>query len=56
MYPRRARGEPYKGQVAVGAVILNRVRSSQFPNSISGVIYQQVYSKRQFFKTAENSV
>lgn len=35
-----ARGEPYTGQVAVGAVILNRVRSSSFPNSISGVIYQ----------------
>lgn len=35
-----ARGEPYSGQVAVGAVILNRVKSSQFPNSISGVIYQ----------------
>lgn len=36
-----ARGEPYEGQVAVGAVILNRVKSSQFPNTISGVIYQQ---------------
>ena len=35
-----ARGEPYKGQVAVAAVVLNRVESSQFPNSISGVIYQ----------------
>ena len=35
-----ARGEPYTGQVAVGAVIFNRVRSSKFPNSISGVIYQ----------------
>ena len=35
-----ARGEPYIGQVAVGAVILNRVNSSKFPNSISGVIYQ----------------
>ena len=35
-----ARGEPYTGQVAVGAVILNRVRSSKFPNSIAGVIYQ----------------
>lgn len=35
-----ARGEPYEGQVAVGAVILNRVKSSQFPNTISGVIYQ----------------
>ena len=35
-----ARGEPYTGQVAVGAVVLNRVRSSSFPNTISGVIYQ----------------
>jgi len=35
-----ARGEPYEGQVAVGAVILNRVKNSQFPNSIAGVIYQ----------------
>ncbi len=35
-----ARGEPYEGQVAVAAVILNRVKHSSFPNSISGVIYQ----------------
>lgn len=35
-----SRGEPYLGQVAVGAVVLNRVKSSSFPNSISGVIYQ----------------
>lgn len=35
-----ARGEPYEGQVAVAAVILNRVKSPSFPNSISGVIYQ----------------
>lgn len=35
-----ARGEPYKGQVAVAAVVLNRVDSSEFPNSLSGVIYQ----------------
>ncbi|MDR0696369.1 MAG: spore cortex-lytic enzyme [Christensenellaceae bacterium] len=35
-----ARGEPYVGQVAVAAVILNRVKSAQFPNTISGVIYQ----------------
>lgn len=35
-----ARGEPYVGQVAVGAVILNRVADSQFPNTIAGVIYQ----------------
>lgn len=35
-----ARGEPYKGKVAVAAVVLNRVKSSSFPNSIAGVIYQ----------------
>ena len=35
-----ARGEPYSGQVAVGAVVLNRVKSSSFPNSVAGVIYQ----------------
>ncbi|NLL52849.1 MAG: spore cortex-lytic enzyme [Peptococcaceae bacterium] len=35
-----AKGEPYRGQVAVAAVVLNRVKSSQFPNSISDVIYQ----------------
>ena len=36
-----ARGESYKGQVAVAAVVLNRVASSEFPNTISGVIYQK---------------
>ena len=35
-----SRGEPYTGQVAVGAVVMNRVKSSSFPNTISGVIYQ----------------
>ncbi len=35
-----ARGEPYSGQVAVGAVIMNRVKSNSFPNTIAGVIYQ----------------
>lgn len=35
-----ARGEPYNGQVAVGAVVLNRVEHPSFPNSIAGVIYQ----------------
>ena len=35
-----ARGEPYEGQVAVAAVILNRVRHPSFPNTIAGVIYQ----------------
>lgn len=36
-----ARGEPYKGKVAVAAVVLNRVKSSSFPNTIAGVIYQK---------------
>ncbi|KXS42401.1 MAG: cell wall hydrolase SleB [Candidatus Frackibacter sp. T328-2] len=36
-----ARGEPYEGQVAVGAVVLNRVEHSGFPNTIRGVVYQK---------------
>ena len=36
-----ARGESYEGQVAVGAVILNRVKDPSFPNTIAGVIYQK---------------
>ena len=36
-----ARGESYEGQVAVGAVVLNRVKHSSFPNTIAGVIYQK---------------
>jgi N-acetylmuramoyl-L-alanine amidase len=36
-----ARGEQYKGQVAVAAVVLNRVKSSKFPNTVAGVIYQK---------------
>lgn len=36
-----ARGEPYNGQVAVGAVILNRVAHPSFPNTIAGVVYEQ---------------
>ena len=39
-----AGGEPYQGQVAVGAVVINRVRSEKFPDTVTGVIYQ----KRQF--------
>lgn len=35
------RGEPYVGQVAIGAVVMNRVRSASFPNTISGVVYQK---------------
>ena len=47
-----ARGEPYEGQVAVGAVILNRVKSSQFPNTIAGVIYQS----RAFTAVADGQI
>ena len=36
-----ARGEPYRGKVAVAAVILNRVSSAEFPNTVHGVIYQK---------------
>ena len=36
-----ARGESYVGQVAVGAVVMNRIRSSSFPNTMAGVIYQK---------------
>ncbi len=36
-----ARGEPYIGQVAVGAVVMNRIDHPSFPNSLSGVIYQR---------------
>lgn len=36
-----ARGESYVGQVAVGAVVMNRIKSSSFPNTMAGVIYQK---------------
>jgi N-acetylmuramoyl-L-alanine amidase len=35
-----ARGEPYEGQVAVGAIVLNRVKNSKFPKTLAGVVYQ----------------
>lgn len=44
-----SRGEPYIGQVAVGAVILNRVKHPSFPNTVSGVIYQ-----KNAFETVSN--
>ncbi len=40
MIAAEGRGEPYTGQVAIGAVIMNRVKHPSFPNSISGVLYQ----------------
>ncbi len=52
-----ARGEPYIGKVAVAAVVLNRVRSSSFPNTIAGVIYQKdaftCVSDGQFYLTPD---
>ena len=54
-----AGGEPYEGQVAVGAVVINRVLSSVYPNTITGVIYQSgqfspVASGRLALALAEN--
>lgn len=43
-----ARGEPLQGQIAVGAVIVNRTKDPRFPNSIKGVIFQQVNGVYQF--------
>ena len=54
-----ARGEPYAGQVAVGAVVLNRVESPAFPATISGVIYQNgafsCLNDGQFWKPVADS-
>lgn len=54
-----ARGEPYVGQVAVGAVVLNRVSHPSFPNTISGVIYQSgafsCLNDGQFWKEVSDS-
>lgn len=43
-----AQDEPYNAMVSVGAVVVNRVKSSQFPNTISGVIYQTINGYYQF--------
>ena len=54
-----SRGEPYVGQVAVGAVVLNRVSHPSFPNTISGVIYQSgafsCLNDGQFWKEVSDS-
>ncbi len=47
-----ARGEPYMGQVAVGAVIINRVLSNEFPDTIKGVVYQ----KNQFSAVSDGQI
>ena len=54
-----ARGEPYNGQVAVGAVVLNRMKHPSFPNTMSGVIYQtgaiSCLSDGQFYQPVSDS-
>ena len=54
-----ARGEPYNGQVAVGAVVLNRMKHPSFPNTMSGVIYQSgafsCLSDGQFYQPVADS-
>jgi N-acetylmuramoyl-L-alanine amidase len=54
-----ARGEPYRGQVAVGSVVLNRTKHPSFPHSISGVIYQKgaftCLSDGQFYTPVSDS-
>lgn len=50
-----AKGEPFAGQIAVGNVVLNRVRSSQFPNTVKGVIFDTKYGT-QFSPTAGGTI
>lgn len=51
-----AAGEPYKGKVAVGNVIMNRVRSSNFPNTIYGVIFEYYKGIPQFSPVADGTI
>ncbi|MBQ1703058.1 MAG: spore cortex-lytic enzyme [Oscillospiraceae bacterium] len=54
-----ARGEPYSGQVAVGAVVLNRIKHPSFPSTLAGVIYQKgafsCLEDGQFYKPVSDS-
>ena len=50
-----AKGEPFKGQIAVGNVVLNRVRSSAYPNTIYGVIFDRKYGT-QFSPVSSGSI
>lgn len=54
-----ARGEPYKGKVAVGAVVVNRIQSGKFPNTIRGVVFQPgaftAVDDGQFWLTPDSS-
>lgn len=51
-----AQGEPYEGKVAVGNVILNRVKSSLFPNSIKGVVFDKQQGYTQFSPVLDGSI
>ncbi len=51
-----SQGEPYQGQVAVGNVVLNRVRSGNFPNSVYGVIFEYFGRIPQFSPVADGSI
>jgi spore germination cell wall hydrolase CwlJ-like protein len=51
-----ARGEPYSGQVAVGATVLNRVRNKQFPNTIPGVVFQVVDGYYQYSPVLDGQI
>ncbi|WP_207706864.1 cell wall hydrolase [Alkaliphilus pronyensis] len=51
-----AQGEPYEGKVAVGNVILNRVKSSDFPNTIYGVIFDKQHGYTQFSPVIDGTV
>lgn len=50
-----AKGEPFAGQIAVGNVVLNRVRSSQYPNTVKGVIFDTKYGT-QFSPVASGTI
>ncbi|NMA82986.1 MAG: LysM peptidoglycan-binding domain-containing protein [Epulopiscium sp.] len=51
-----AQGESYQGKVAVGNVVLNRVSSSQFPNSIKGVVFDKQNGYTQFSPVIDGSI
>lgn len=51
-----AQGEPYEGKVAVGNVILNRIKSKDFPNTVYGVVFDVQYGYTQFSPVIDGSI
>lgn len=51
-----SQGEPYEGKVAVGNVILNRVKSSEFPNTVYGVVFDKQFGYTQFSPVLDGSI